>query len=89
MVKQSDRPTLGQLRRAQGVTQRQVGDSIGVTDKAVSDWERGVFEPRLTPMQTLKVMNLYGCKTIEELVAAVAASIQARDEKLKANDKKR
>ena len=76
MVEHRASPTLAELRRNQGLTQRQIGDGIGVTDKAVGEWERGVHQPRLTPFQMLRMMELYGCKTLQELAMAVAASIE-------------
>ena len=32
-------------RRAKGLTQKQLADALGVTDKAVSKWERGLNYP--------------------------------------------
>lgn len=82
MVKQeSDRPTLGDLRRVRGLTQRQVADALGITSKAVSEWERGVKEPHLTPLQTQKMMQLYECLTIDELVSAVDASLEMQQKR--------
>lgn len=54
------------FRESLGLTQRQVADSVGVTDQTVSNWERGIHVPRLTLRQTIKlceVMNL----TVQEL----------------------
>ena len=71
---------MGELRRAQGKTQREIGEALGVTNKTVSLWELGKDEPHLTPFQMLRMMELYGCETLEELAMAVAASLkQAKD----------
>ena len=53
-------------RRAKGLTQKQLADALGVTDKAVSKWERGLAKPRADKLPLLA--KLYGC-TIEELLA--------------------
>lgn len=39
------------LRRAQGLTQAQIAEAIGVTPGAVSGWEKGRYEPRGTVRQ--------------------------------------
>ena len=36
---------IGDMRREQGFTQKELADALGVTDKAVSKWERGVSCP--------------------------------------------
>ena len=33
---------VARCRREAGLTQRELGERVGVTDKAVSKWERGV-----------------------------------------------
>lgn len=35
------------LRESRGLTQAQLGDAVGVSDKAVSTWESGKREPRM------------------------------------------
>ena len=35
---------IAEMRRAQNLTQRQLAERLGVTDKAVSKWERGVSQ---------------------------------------------
>lgn len=41
------------LREAQGMTQAQLADVLGITDKAVSTWENNVKTPRMGTIQKL------------------------------------
>ena len=36
-----------QLRQEKGLTQKELGELLGVTNKAISKWETGVAMPRL------------------------------------------
>lgn len=70
MVESNDQPlTLMKVRTKAGMTQKQWADLIGVTISTVSNWERGVQIPRLTFLQTSRIMQASGM-TIDELVAA-------------------
>ena len=42
-----------QLRESHGLTQAQLGDIAGVSDKAVSTWELGTAFPRMGPIQKM------------------------------------
>ncbi len=42
-----------ELRQAKGWTQKQLAEMIGVTDKAVSKWERGINYPDLSLLEPL------------------------------------
>lgn len=44
------------LRRGKGLTQRQLADRVGVTDKAVSKWERGLSMPDVSILEKLAVI---------------------------------
>jgi DNA-binding XRE family transcriptional regulator len=57
---------LTRLREKSGLTQRQMGELLGVTDQTVSNWERGVKAMKLTVKQTRLLCRLFNC-TIEEL----------------------
>ena len=48
MEKKSMGSFLTALRKASGLTQKQLAEMIGVTDKAVSKWEHGVTYPDIT-----------------------------------------
>jgi len=54
------------LRESLGLTQKQIADAVGVTDQTVSNWERGVYSPRLTPRQTANLCKMINL-SIEEL----------------------
>jgi putative transcriptional regulator len=45
-------------RKTLGLTQRDIANALGITDQAVSDWERGVRTPRLSPRQTADLCQL-------------------------------
>lgn len=42
-----------ELRRVYGITQKQLADIAGVSDKAVSTWELGTNEPRMGVIQKI------------------------------------
>ena len=44
---------VAQQRRARGLTQKQLGGAVGVTDKAVSKWERGLSLPDVALLEPL------------------------------------
>lgn len=48
-----------------GLTQEQLGDEIGVSNKKISKWEKGEFNPNL---DELRLLSLYYQITIAELV---------------------
>lgn len=41
------------LRESRGLTQAQLGDAVGVSEKAVSAWETGKREPRMGTVEKL------------------------------------
>lgn len=57
---------LSQLRREQGLTQEQLGERLGVTNKTVSRWETGTYLPPVEMLQLLSEM--YGI-TINEILS--------------------
>ena len=44
---------IAELRKEKGITQKELGDKLFVTDKAVSKWERGVSFPDITILEKL------------------------------------
>ena len=75
MSEEKDQLTLAQLRKRAGLTQRQVADALGITNKTVSEWERGIGEPHLTISETQRLMDVLKC-TFEELLEATSQSPQ-------------
>ncbi len=65
-----DKQTMGALiaekRKAQGMTQRDLAERLGVTDKAVSKWERDLSCPDISAIS--KLAQVLGI-TVEELLA--------------------
>ncbi len=44
---------IAELRKEQGLTQKELADRVGVSDKAVSRWENGKNYPDIEIMQSL------------------------------------
>lgn len=62
---------IAKLRKERGLTQRELADKIGVTDKAISKWERGHGFPDVAILETLS--NELGV-TIAELISGERAT---------------
>ena len=57
---------LKELRKEKGLTQEQLGEKVGVTNKTVSRWETGNYMP---PVECLSILSdLYGV-SINEIVS--------------------
>lgn len=59
---------LKSLRDAQGLTQRQVAEYIGVTVQTISNIEREGYMPKLSALQFAKLCELFGLD-IQQLAA--------------------
>ena len=42
------------LRKSKNLTQKELGEKIGFSNRAVGDWELGVSEPNIETIKTLK-----------------------------------
>ena len=59
MKKQTLGTTIASLRKEKGMTQMELAEQLGVTDKAVSKWERDLSCPDVNSLPTLaKVLGI-------------------------------
>ncbi len=73
---------LAQLRKERGLTQEQLGEQLGVTNKTVSRWEKGNYLP---PVDVLLLLSdLYGI-TINELLSGQRLTEETFQEKAEEN----
>lgn len=72
---------IADLRRAAGMTQKQVADRLHVTDRAVSKWERGLSYPDVTLMEPLAAVLGVG---VEELLTCQRKEAPAPEPELPA-----
>lgn len=56
------------LRKSKGMTQKDLAEKLGVTDKAVSKWERGLGYPDISILPSLA--DVFGV-TVEEILSGV------------------
>lgn len=57
---------ISQLRKEQNLTQEQLGEILGVTNKTVSRWETGSYLP---PVESLQGMSALFSVSINEILA--------------------
>ena len=57
---------LKELRKEKGLTQEQLGDKVGVTNKTVSRWENGNYMP---PVECLALLSDFYGVSINEIVS--------------------
>ena len=60
--------TLMELRKKRGITQKELGEVLGVSNKTISKWEKGIIEPDIASM--INLSKYYGI-TIDELIRGV------------------
>lgn len=48
---QSKESPLKRRREELGLTQRDIGTMLGKTDQTISNWETGIYEPKMTPRE--------------------------------------
>lgn len=75
---------LAQLRKDANMTQEQLGEKLGVTNKTVSRWENGNYLPPVEMLQSLS--GLYGI-SINEILSGERLSGEAYREKAEENIK--
>ncbi len=69
---------LAQLRRERGMTQEQLGEQLGVTNKTISRWETGTYMPPVDAFEQLSA--LYGVSINELLAGKPVAPAEYRQE---------
>ncbi|MBE9113841.1 helix-turn-helix transcriptional regulator [Nodosilinea sp. LEGE 07298] len=61
MVDDAPQPKESPLKRRReelGLTQRDIGLALGKTDQTISNWETGIYEPKMTPREFKKLCEL-------------------------------
>lgn len=58
-----------QLRREKGITQKDFAERLGVTQGAVSQWEKGFSRPSIDKLS--QIVNILGCN-IDDLFSSKA-----------------
>lgn len=54
-------------RKKLGLSQREIAIAVGITDQTISNWEKGVYTPRLSPQQFKALADKMGV-SMNELV---------------------
>lgn len=73
---------LSELRKEQGLTQEQLGEELGVTNKTVSRWETGAYLP---PVDILQLLSEKYELTINELLCGERLTKEQYQERAEEN----
>lgn len=82
MTKQTFGSTIAALRKEKGMTQLELAQNMGVTDKAVSKWERNLSFPDVASLP--KLAELLGVSVDELLEAKTSAQEEPARSKVRA-----
>ena len=74
MANKSMGEIISTLRKEKGMTQKDIADQLGITDKAVSKWERDIAFPDTATIP--KLAEILGV-SVEDLLQAKAAPVTA------------
>jgi transcriptional regulator with XRE-family HTH domain len=55
---QRNESPLKRRREQLGLTQRDIATALGKTDQTISNWETGVYEPKMTPREFKQLCEL-------------------------------
>ena len=69
---------IAQCRKKAGLTQMQLAEKLGITDKAISKWERGMAMPDTSIM--LKLCDILGI-SVNELLSGEEINMEHNDQK--------
>ena len=71
---------IAECRKEKGLTQMQLSEKLGITDKAVSKWERGITMPDTSIM--LELCDILGI-SVNELLNGEKINMENNDQKNK------
>ena len=70
---------IAEHRKKQGLTQMQLAEKLGITDKAVSKWERGIAMPDSSIMLELcAILSV----TVNDLLSGEVVTMENYDKKM-------
>ena len=69
---------IAECRKQKGLTQMQLSEKLGITDKAISKWERGISMPDVSIM--LEVCGILGI-SVNELLSGEKINMENNDQK--------
>ena len=69
---------IAERRKSVGLTQMQLAEKLGITDKAISKWERGVSMPDSSIM--LELCDILGI-SVNELLSGERSNMENKDQK--------